>query len=130
MLIKGFKWEVGEGNKVDFWQEWWIGDKKLKDSFPRLYALSVKKEGQISKMGIWEKGRWVWRVEWRRGTIGREKDEEEVLEKVLEGVQLKEEVGDVWKWVHAIDGRYIVKLAYDSLASMECVLEDQLCKLI
>ncbi|GLT26694.1 hypothetical protein SLA2020_017400 [Shorea laevis] len=126
MLVKGFKWEVGKGNKVDFWQEWWIGDKKLKDSFPRLYALYVKKEGKISEMGIWEKGRWVWHVEWRRGTIRCEKDEEEVLE----GVQLKEGVGDVWKWVHAINGRYIVKLACDYLALMECVLEGQLCKLI
>ncbi|GKV52656.1 hypothetical protein SLEP1_g59229 [Rubroshorea leprosula] len=53
-------------------------------------------------------GRWVWRVEWRRGTIGREKDEEGVLEKALEGVKLKEGVRDVWKWKHERDGKYVV----------------------
>ncbi|GKV28626.1 hypothetical protein SLEP1_g37648 [Rubroshorea leprosula] len=108
MLVEGFKWEVGEGNKVDFWQERWVGDKTLRDLCPRLYALAVKKEGKVSEMGNWDEGRWGWRVEWRRGTIGREKDEEVVLEKALEGVQLKEGVRDVWKWRHEMDGKYVV----------------------
>ncbi|GKU86141.1 hypothetical protein SLEP1_g705 [Rubroshorea leprosula] len=86
MLVEGFKWEVGEGNKVDFWQEWWVGDKILRDLCPRLYALSVKKKGKVFEMGSWDEGRWCRRVEWRRGTIGREKDEEVVLEKALDGV--------------------------------------------
>ncbi|GKV49617.1 hypothetical protein SLEP1_g56358 [Rubroshorea leprosula] len=93
MLVVGFKWEVGEGNRVEFWSNRWVGDKSLRDRFPRLFALSVKKEGKVSEMGTWEEGRWRWRVEWRRGTIGREKDEEELLEKVLEGVKLKEGLG-------------------------------------
>ncbi|GKV51081.1 hypothetical protein SLEP1_g57759 [Rubroshorea leprosula] len=130
MLAEGFKWEVGEGNKVAFWHEWWVGDKNLRDLFPRLFELSMKKEGKVAEMGFWEEGKWVWRVEWRRGTIGREKNEEEMLEKMLEGVHLKEGVGDVWKWVHEIEGKYVVKIAYDLLASTECVLEDQMCKLI
>ncbi|GLT30237.1 hypothetical protein SLA2020_050500 [Shorea laevis] len=130
MLVEGFKWEVGEGNKVGFWQDRWAREKNLRDLFPRLFALFVKKEGKVSEMGTWEESRWYWRVEWRRGTLGCEKDEEELLEKVLEGVQLNEGVGDVWKWVHVKDGRYVVKLAYDFLASTEHVLEDQMCKLI
>ncbi|GLT98274.1 hypothetical protein SLE2022_157860 [Rubroshorea leprosula] len=130
MLVEGFKWEVGEGNKVNFWLERWVGDKTLRDLCPRLYALSVKKEGKVSEMGRWNEGRWCWCVEWRRGILGREKDEEVVLEKVLEGVQVKEGVGDVWKWRHAMDGKYAVKIAYDYLDHMEGVLEDQWCKLI
>ncbi|GKV12577.1 hypothetical protein SLEP1_g23703 [Rubroshorea leprosula] len=125
MLVEGFKWEVGEGNKVDFWLERWVGEKTLRDLCPRLYALSVKKEGKVNEMGSWNEGRWCWRVEWRRGTIGREKDEEVVLERALEGVQVKEGVGDVWKWRHSMDGRYVVKIAYDYLDSMEGVLEEQ-----
>ncbi|GKV29207.1 hypothetical protein SLEP1_g38153 [Rubroshorea leprosula] len=130
MLVEGFKWEVGEGNRVGFWSDRWIGVKSLRNLFPRLFALSVKKDGKVSEMGSWEEGRWWWRVEWRRGTIGREKDEEELLEKVLEGVKLKEGAGDVWKWVHGMDGKYEVKLAYDFLATTEGVLEDQMCQLI
>ncbi|GKV50623.1 hypothetical protein SLEP1_g57323 [Rubroshorea leprosula] len=124
LLAEGFKWEVGEGKKVAFWHEWWVGDKNLRDLFPRLFELSVKKEGKIFEMGFWEEGKWVWKVEWRRGTIGREKNEEELLEKMLEGVHLKEGVGDVWKWIHEMEGKYVVKIVYDLLASTECVLED------
>ncbi|GKU95930.1 hypothetical protein SLEP1_g9226 [Rubroshorea leprosula] len=130
MLVEGFKWEVGEGNRVVFWADRWMGVKSLRDLFPRLFALAVKKEGKVSEMGSWEEGRWHWRLEWRRGTLGREKDEEELLGKMLEGVNLKEGAGDVWKWMHGLDGKYGVKLAYDFLASSERVLEDQLCKLI
>ncbi|GKV22035.1 hypothetical protein SLEP1_g31939 [Rubroshorea leprosula] len=106
MLVEGFKWEVGDGNRVVFWCDRWIGVKSLRDLFPRLFALSVKKKGKVSEMGSWEEGRWHWRVEWRRGTLGREKDEEELLEKLLENVKLKEGAGDVWKWVHVLDGKY------------------------
>ncbi|GLU06807.1 hypothetical protein SLE2022_238000 [Rubroshorea leprosula] len=130
MLAEGFKWEVGEGNIVAFWHERWFGDKNLRDLFPRLFELSVKKDGKVSEMGFWEEGKWVWRVEWRRGTIGREKNEEELLEKMLEGVHLKEGVRDVWKWVHEMEGKYVVKTAYDFLASTECILENPICKLI
>ncbi|GKV33811.1 hypothetical protein SLEP1_g42265 [Rubroshorea leprosula] len=130
MLVEGFKWEVGEGNKVDFWHERWVGDKTLRDLCPRLYAVSVKKEGKVSEMGSWNEDGWCWRVEWRRGTIGREKDEEVVMEKVLEGVQVKEGVGDVWKWRLVMDGRYVVKIAYKYLDYMVGELEDQMCKLI
>ncbi|GKV29432.1 hypothetical protein SLEP1_g38359 [Rubroshorea leprosula] len=130
ILAEGFKWEVGEGNRVGFWSDRWIGVKSLRDLFPRLFALSVKKDGKVFEMGIWEKGRWWWRMEWRRGTIGREKDEEVLLEKVLEGVKLKEGAGDVWKWIHVMDGKYGVKIAYDFLATSKGVLEDQMCKLI
>ncbi|GKU94200.1 hypothetical protein SLEP1_g7726 [Rubroshorea leprosula] len=107
-----------------------IGGLPLKLRNMLVEGFKWKKEGKVAEMGTWEEGRWCWRVEWRRGTIGREKDEEELLEKVLEGVNLKEGAGDVWKWVHGMDGKYVVKLAYDFLASSERVLEDQMCKLI
>ncbi|GKU90755.1 hypothetical protein SLEP1_g4707 [Rubroshorea leprosula] len=130
ILAVGFKWEVGEGNRVGFWSDKWIGVKSLRDLFPRLFALSVKKDGKVMEMGCWVEGRWWWRMEWRRGTIGREKDEEVRLEKMLEGVKLKEGAGDVWKWIHATDGKYGVNIAYDFLATSEGVLENQMCKLI
>ncbi|GKV46852.1 hypothetical protein SLEP1_g53813 [Rubroshorea leprosula] len=102
---------------------------KLWRDIIRIGGLSLKLRIMLVEGFKWE-GRWRWRVEWRRGTIGREKDEEELLEKVLEGVKIKKGAGDVWKWVHVMDGQYGVKLAYDFLASTERVLEDQMCKLI
>ncbi|GLT60368.1 hypothetical protein SLA2020_331370 [Shorea laevis] len=97
MLVEGFKWELGEGKNVGFWLERLVKDKNLRDLCPRLFELSIKKEGKVSEMGVWEGGRWCWNVEWRRGRLGREKDKEEMLGKVLNSIQLKEGVGDCWR---------------------------------
>ncbi|GKV44390.1 hypothetical protein SLEP1_g51580 [Rubroshorea leprosula] len=96
MLGNGFRWEVGCGSRVGFWREKWVGDKSLRDLCPRLYALAVNKEGSVSDMGQWEGDRWQWNMVWRRGRMGREKDEEEVLWGVVDCVQLKKGREDVW----------------------------------
>ncbi|GKV09195.1 hypothetical protein SLEP1_g20735 [Rubroshorea leprosula] len=100
MLGNGFRWEVGCRSRVGFWREKWVGDKSLRDLCPRLYALAANKEGSVSDMGQWEGDRWQWNMAWRRGRIGREKDEEEVLWGVVGCVHLKKGRKDVWTWVH------------------------------
>ncbi|GKV02234.1 hypothetical protein SLEP1_g14693 [Rubroshorea leprosula] len=130
MLVEGFRWEVGEGKRVGFWRELWVGYKNLRDLFPRLYELSKNKLGNISDMGVWEGEKWSWKMEWRRGRIGREKDEEEVLWEVLENFQLKKGVNDTRRWIHDLEGKYMVKKAYEFLAPTESILEDQWSKLI
>ncbi|GKU89472.1 hypothetical protein SLEP1_g3604 [Rubroshorea leprosula] len=79
-------------------------------------------------MGVWEGDKWSWKLEWRRGRIGREKDEEEALWEKLGNLQLKKGVEDHWRWLHDSDGSYMVKKAY--LAPSEGILEEQLCKVI
>ncbi|GLT40917.1 hypothetical protein SLA2020_150140 [Shorea laevis] len=63
MLVEGFRWEVGEGNRVSFWRECWVKNKNLRDICPRLYELSMNKLGNISDMGVWEGDKWCWNVE-------------------------------------------------------------------
>ncbi|GKV02160.1 hypothetical protein SLEP1_g14627 [Rubroshorea leprosula] len=125
MLVEGFKWEVGEGNRVSFWSEPWVGNKTLRVAYPRLYELSMNKECKISDMGVWEGDKWCWKMEWRRERIRREKDEEEKLREGLERLQLKKSVEDCWRWIHDSEGRYGVKNAFDFLAPTECVLDEQ-----
>ncbi|GKU98706.1 hypothetical protein SLEP1_g11675 [Rubroshorea leprosula] len=56
MLVKGFKWEVGDGGRVGFWRQIWVGNNSLRDSFPRLFQLATNKEGMVQEYGFWEKG--------------------------------------------------------------------------
>ncbi|GLT45582.1 hypothetical protein SLA2020_194050 [Shorea laevis] len=49
---------------------------------------------------------------------------------MLGNVQLRKNMVDSWQWRYDVEGRYIVKRAYDFLAPVECLLEDQLCKLV
>ncbi|GKV46285.1 hypothetical protein SLEP1_g53277 [Rubroshorea leprosula] len=76
MLVKGFRWGVGDGSRVDFWKAVWVGEKTLRDLCPRLFQLAIHKDGLVSEMGVWEEGSWRWKIDWRRGRRGREKDEE------------------------------------------------------
>ncbi|GKV25736.1 hypothetical protein SLEP1_g35131 [Rubroshorea leprosula] len=130
MLVKGFKWEVGEGCRVGLWRSIWVGEKALRELCPRLFELAVNKVGLVSEMGGWEAGSWRWNIIWRRGRFGREKDEELMLWEVLSTVGIKVGVEDRWQWIHVSDGKYVVKKAYEFLESTESILNDWLCKLI
>ncbi|GKV32708.1 hypothetical protein SLEP1_g41295 [Rubroshorea leprosula] len=130
LLVKGFRWELGDGKRVGFWREIWVGDKSLRDLCPRLYELAVKKEGLVSEIGEWEEDRWQWNMEWRRERKGRVRDEEEVLRELMGRFQLKKGKEDHWWWIHGPDGQYEVKVAYEALAPVKCILEDQFCKMI
>ncbi|GKV49436.1 hypothetical protein SLEP1_g56186 [Rubroshorea leprosula] len=105
MLGNGFRGEVGCGSRMGFWREKWVGDKSLRDLCPRLYALATNKEGSVSDMGQWEGDRWQWNMAWRKGRMGRKKDEEEVLWGVVDCVHLKKGKEDVWTWEHDPGGK-------------------------
>ncbi|GLT32356.1 hypothetical protein SLA2020_070280 [Shorea laevis] len=130
MLVGGFRWEVGDGKRVGFWRENWIGSKPLWDVCPRLFELAVNKDGKIQEMGGWEGGRWRWSLEWRRPRLGRELSEEEVLSNLLGNVRLCEGREDRWKWKYDGNGIYVVKNAYAFLGPKRNILDEQECKLI
>jgi hypothetical protein len=58
---------VGNGNHVAFWNDAWLGDKPLKDQFPRLYKISSSPSAlfQIWEIGCMH-GSWSWNVFWHR----------------------------------------------------------------
>ncbi|GKV04538.1 hypothetical protein SLEP1_g16691 [Rubroshorea leprosula] len=115
MLVKGFKWKVGDGSCVIFWSDKWVGEEPLKNLFPRLFTLSANREGLLKDMGLWSNDGWVWECRWRHGCIGRAAGEEEQLTELINGVKLKIDGVDSWRWIHSGDGSYSVKVAYDFL---------------
>ncbi|GLT44293.1 hypothetical protein SLA2020_181990 [Shorea laevis] len=130
MLVGGFRWEVGEGSRVRFWRDCWVGERLLKDLCPRLFQLASNKEGMVREMGNREEEGWRWNVEWRRRRIGREQNEEQVMWELLDSIQIKDGVQDGWKWKHDGEGRYEVKKACEFLMPTESLLEMKFCKLI
>jgi len=34
-----YSWEVGNGRKIRFWEDKWVGNVKLKEKFPRLFSI-------------------------------------------------------------------------------------------
>ena len=41
---------VGDGVKIDFWNELWIGDDTLRSTFPQLYIISLQKDAAVSQV--------------------------------------------------------------------------------
>ncbi|GLT50099.1 hypothetical protein SLA2020_236090 [Shorea laevis] len=113
MLDKGFQWDVGDGSRVVFWEDKWVGDKSLKDLFPRLFPLSTTKEVLLEDMGFWSTDHWVWDVRWRRDCTGRAGDEEEKFREMINGIKVRKDKVDSRRWVHSADGVYTVNAAYD-----------------
>ncbi|GKV11209.1 hypothetical protein SLEP1_g22480 [Rubroshorea leprosula] len=130
MLRQGFRWEVGDGCRVCFWRDIWVGNKSLRDLYPRLFQLAINKEGTVRENGTWEGESWKWGIEWRRERMGHEKDEERGLGMVLASIKLRKGMADSWRWKYDAEGRYVVKTAYEFLDPEECLLERHLCKLI
>jgi len=69
-FYKRIRWKLGNGGIIKFWKDCWMGDKPLKESFPRLYSISVSKDKVVSEMGEWISNenrhylRWI--LSWRR----------------------------------------------------------------
>ena len=47
----------------------------LKNAFPRIYALAVKRSGPVEDFGSWEGRCWVWKVMLRRQVFDWERDQ-------------------------------------------------------
>lgn len=71
--------ELGDGRNASFWEGAWSGDVTLRELFPRLYLLITRKEGVVGDMGEWIDGKWIWKVEWRRELLDRERGSETEL---------------------------------------------------
>jgi len=63
---RNIKWSVGKGNRIKFWEDIWIGEKLLKEKYPRLYTNTILKEGTLGDFGFWDEDWWVWSIPWRR----------------------------------------------------------------
>ncbi|GKV09904.1 hypothetical protein SLEP1_g21338 [Rubroshorea leprosula] len=128
MLIRGFKWEVGDGSCVDFWSDKWVGDKSLKELYPRLFVLAIRTEGILKDMGVWRGENWVWDCRWRCGCRGRAAEEEEHFRALINGFKLRIDREHSWKWVYSSDGCYSVKAAYEFLTPNSSFFEEKWAK--
>ncbi|XP_028059660.1 uncharacterized protein LOC114263352 [Camellia sinensis] len=47
-FVEKYQIKVGNGSRIKFWYDKWVGSSCLKDEFPRLFCLSTVKDGTLS----------------------------------------------------------------------------------
>ncbi|XP_068466703.1 uncharacterized protein [Phaseolus vulgaris] len=100
----GFKWKVGNGKDISFWEDSLLSCGALKRVFPRLYSLSSAKEAKL---------------DWRRSFFDWEKA---LLEQLVQNLQeVKPFVGEEDVWVWKVGGclTYAVNSAYVHLRRVQ-----------
>lgn len=109
--------KLGDGREVAFWTGSWAGEKALKDVFPRLFHLSINKDGVVKEMGNWIDGRWEWDVKWRKDLLERERGRELELLEYLANFSPSADATDRWCWGREGDSVFTVKIAYQFMDS-------------
>lgn len=107
---------VGDGGSTLFWEDYWAVDgMSLKELFPTLYSLEVKKDCLVAERLVWVdnvlSGNW----EWRRGLFVWELDLIPNLFNVVNRFAPGQSQPDGWSWKLAKDAVYSTKSGYENL---------------
>ncbi|XVF54250.1 hypothetical protein PTKIN_Ptkin05aG0165200 [Pterospermum kingtungense] len=105
----GFGYSLGDGRKIDFWEQEWIPSIRLKTSFPRVFALASKKQGKVAEFGVLSEGSWEWRIETRRQLFDWEQEQWEQLFRLLNNFQVCQTLSDKLIWKGTVNGGFSVK---------------------
>ncbi|KAK5819456.1 hypothetical protein PVK06_024457 [Gossypium arboreum] len=110
---------------VLFWEDVWCGDKTLKEEFPKLFRLALKKNcfvKDVARNNSFEEVHWE--SVFSRKLLDREKCTVEKLKFLMSSVVLNEELEDRINWIHESGGIFSVKklsylLARDGMGAIE-----------
>jgi hypothetical protein len=56
------RFEVGNGSNISFWQDWWCGDRSLKQCFPDLFSIVRNKDAMVADNLVVHNGVIQWNV--------------------------------------------------------------------
>jgi len=58
---------LGDGKKVKFWEDIWVGDQSLKDKYSRLFSISKCKKSTMAEVGVGEQKNPIYISRWNLG---------------------------------------------------------------
>ncbi|KAK2637742.1 hypothetical protein Ddye_025537 [Dipteronia dyeriana] len=99
---------VGSGDRVNFWSDIKVDDRRLKDAFLRCHALAVLKNGTENNFGFWVESNWVWNIPTRRPLIGWEEDQWQLFLTFLDCFKVHKNRRDSIAWSVNTNGLFSV----------------------
>ncbi|XP_071707978.1 uncharacterized protein [Rutidosis leptorrhynchoides] len=106
---------IGDGRDTLFWEDTWIGDRRFKEKFPRLYRLEEDKDAKVCD---WV--RWVDSIphatwNWSRSPFGRGSDDLEMLLNLISSYNSAQNSQQNWRWNLSVDGTFYTKILASNL---------------
>lgn len=110
---KFIKFRLGEGNEIRFWEDKWLGEATLRESFGSL--ISLVEDPLVLVVDCFDSSSNIWMPRFHRNLNDWEVEEMVRLLKLLEGVHLVPLVRDGWEWVLNKKGIFNSKSLYCEL---------------
>ncbi|KAJ9535108.1 hypothetical protein OSB04_un001812 [Centaurea solstitialis] len=109
-LIASFSKTIAKDSQSLFWEDLAIGQgSKLKDIYPRLYALEKNKNACFKERWILVNGSWCGAWDWKSIIRGRSLDDLQSLENQLSSMSFNMSGQDFWTWDLGKNGVFSVK---------------------
>ena len=97
-FFQHIKVQVGDGRRVKFWEDIWIGGTSLQNVFPNLYRVSSQQKEVIGNMGWFEGDSWRWVLAWKRVLSLEESHKELQLHNILQQHNPRRSAKDSLGW--------------------------------
>ncbi|KAJ9564448.1 hypothetical protein OSB04_000414 [Centaurea solstitialis] len=111
-FIASFSKIISTDSRSSFWEELALGSGarlKLKDLFPRIYALEKDKTASFKDRWKFINGTWSGTWDWIRPLRGRALDDLQALENRLSSLHVNSSRSDFWNWDWHNKGTFSVK---------------------
>ncbi|KAE8731452.1 hypothetical protein F3Y22_tig00002840pilonHSYRG01365 [Hibiscus syriacus] len=115
---ESFRWVVGDGKSLLFWEDVWFGESALRSRYPRIYRLVLRKYITVCDMisaGEWQNLDTTALFE--RQLLVRELTTIRIIKREVDDVSFNSSVVDRIVWVHETDGLFKVKKLTELLLS-------------
>ncbi|XP_028056986.1 uncharacterized protein LOC114260979 [Camellia sinensis] len=108
-FLQNFKLVIGNGRRFQFWTDRWCNNQNLSVTFPRLFTLSVDKDGNLFDFFHRREVDSDWKLVFRRPLLAWEDEEVLKLNDLLQNApRLNEGVLDSCSWLARPSGAFIV----------------------
>ncbi|XP_009335445.1 uncharacterized protein LOC103928158 [Pyrus x bretschneideri] len=111
------KFEVGNGERVRFWEDGWLEGGPLKEQYPRLFLLSRMHNQNISSFVDLSINSLSWNFDFRRNLNQVETEEAARLLQKVENVRLSQSRADDRRWKLELSGLFACKSYRSSLSN-------------
>ena len=122
-LFKTFKDNIriviGNGKRISFWNDVWVGNATLKEVFPRLELIAVNKDGRVAEFVDHLVGPNVcWNIQFRRKLLAWEEELSKELMNLVNSMKIDSN-GEMDRmiWIPESDKGFSVKYLYRQIES-------------